>query len=328
MAGLTPVWNTDWRKELTRDVAKRQDHNINISGGNEKTTYFFSTGYINQDGYLITSKYKRVNSRFNFTTDVNDWLQMGLRSQYVYSDQNYPNQAGTSFDNVVQYYRTLSSIYPVYQFDDHGQLIFDAAGNPLWDFGTPDQSRTFNVNRNTLQPSNLVASTYLNTERNQRNLTSVNGFVVAKITDGLSFRTQFGLDRFSLDNLSYQNPDYGIGSNVGGRVGRIMDPTTSWTWNNMLHYKKRFGSHNIDAMASIEAFRYRYEIISGSKTGFPFNNLTQFNNAAINESLNGYSDNLAIQSYLGRLKYDFRGRYFVEGTLRRDGSSRFSKDQR
>ncbi|MES2775522.1 MAG: TonB-dependent receptor [Bacteroidota bacterium] len=327
-AGLSPVWNTNWVDELTRETAARQDHNINISGGSDKSTYFFSTGYIDQQGYLITSQYKRVNSRFNFTTDVNNWLQLGLRSQYVYSDQNYPNQNGNSFDNVVQYYRQMSSIYPVYQFDDQGQLIFDANGNKQWDFGTPIPGRTVNANRNTLQPSNLIATTHANTNRNQRNLTSVNGFAVAKILDGLTFRTQFGLDRYAFESLAYENPDFGNGVNVGGRIARQMDATTSYTWNNMLNYKKRFGSHNIELMASHEAYKYQFQVISGSKTGFPFGGLTNFNNAAINEALNGYSDNLAIQSYLGRVKYDFRGKYFVEATIRRDGSSRFNTENR
>ena len=107
-----------------------------------------------------------------------------------------------------------------------------------------------------------------------------------------------------------------------------MDGTTSWTWNNMLTWKQRYGDHNIEVMGAGEWYRYQYEVISGQKTRFPFAGLYQFNNAANTEALNGYLDNLAINSFFGRAKYGFANKYFVEATLRWDGSSRFAKDNR
>jgi TonB-linked SusC/RagA family outer membrane protein len=327
-AGLTPAWNTDWTKELTRTNANRTDVNLGVSGGSSNNTYYFGLGYLGQEGYLVTSQFKRVNARLNFNSDVNRWLTLGFRSQYVYSDQNYPNQAGTSFDNVVQYIRTMSSLFPVYQRAADGSLILDADGNPIWDFGNPDPSRSVNQNRQVLTPSNLLATTYLNTERRQRHMTSLNGNAEIKLLPSLRFRTNFGLDRYEFLSMSYENPDYGNGENVGGRIQRAVEGTTSWTWNNMLTYKKTFGDHNLEVMASAEAYRYQFTDQTGQKTGFPFSGLDEFNTAANTESLTGYTDNLAILSYLGRVKYDFQGKYFIEGTIRRDGSSRFAEDYR
>jgi TonB-linked SusC/RagA family outer membrane protein len=327
-AGLTPKWNTDWASELTRTNAARQDINLGVTGGGNNSTYYFGLGYLGQQGYLVTSQFQRVSTRFNFNSDVNRWLTLGLRSQYVYSDQNYPNQAGTSFDNVVQYIRTMSGLFPVYQRGDDGELLLDAAGNPIWDFGNPDPSRTYNQNRQVLQPSNLLATTKINTERRQRHMTSLNGSAEAKLLPTLRFRTNFGLDRYEFISLSYENPDFGNGENVGGRIQRSVQGTTSWTWNNMLTYKQKFGDHNLEVMGSVELYRYQFTDQTGQKTGFPFSGLYEFNTAANTEALTGYTDNLAIESFLGRVKYDYKGKYFIEGTFRRDGSSRFAKDYR
>lgn len=327
-SGLTAKWNTDWRKELTNDNAARRDINIGMSGGGGNNSYYLGMGYLKQDGYLITSQYKRASVRFNFTSDINAWLTTGFRSQYVYSDQNYPNQISSSFDNVVQYYRTMSPLFPVYMRNDAGDIIVDAKGNPVYDFGDPDPSRTYNQNRQTLAPSNLLATTLVNTERRQRHMTTANGFLEATFLPGLKARSNFGIDRYQFLSMSFQNPDFGNGRNVGGRLGRTIDGTTSWTWNNSLSYNKTINNHTIEAFTSYELYRYQFDHLAGQKTSFPFGGLYEFNAAANTESLNGYADNHAISSIFGRLKYNFKSRYFIEGTLRRDGSSRFEKSRR
>lgn len=326
--GLTPAWNTDWTKELTRSSALRRDYNVGVAGGSNNSSYYLGLGYLGQEGYVITSQYKRASVRFNFNTDVNRWLTLGVRSQYVYSDQNFPEQSTSSFDNVIQYIRSMSSIYPVYQRGDDGNLILDSEGKPVYDFGNPKPGQTYNQNRQTLQPSNLLATTVLNTERRQRHMTTVNGFAEIKLLNSLRWRTNFGLDRYTLGSLSYENPDFGNGTSVGGRLGRSASGTTSWTLNNMLTYKEKFGDHSVEWMASSEFYRYQFEDITGQKTRFPFSGLYEFNTAANTESLSGYSDNLAIMSAFSRLKYDYKGKYFIEGTVRWDGSSRFDKDYR
>lgn len=322
------LWNTDWTKELTRSNAMRKDVNLSISGGTERSRYFFSGGYLNQEGYIITSKFDRITARFNYINDVNDWLQVGARTSITTSKQNYPDQAGSDYENVIQYIRSMSSIYPVYQRGENGELLLDASGNPIWDFGKPDPSRTVNVNRNTLQPSNLVATTLVNEESRRRLLNNLNVHGEIRFTPNLRFRSNFGIDRYLFTSMSYETPEFGNGENVGGRLSRQQDLTTSWTWNNMANYNKRFGDHNLDLMASVEAYKYDFNTMSGQKTGFPFGGLTQFNSGASTENLGGSSTATTINSYLGRVKYDYRGKYFAEATVRWDGSSRFAPEER
>ncbi|MEO8584288.1 MAG: TonB-dependent receptor plug domain-containing protein, partial [Flavitalea sp.] len=158
IAGAVPLWNDDWSKELTRKNAARRDINLGIGGGTEKSRYYFSLGYLNQDGYVSHSGYERVSTRFNYTNDIKDWLQVGAKVSIITSKQNYPNQGTNDFADVIAYTRTLSSVFPIYQHDDNGLLIKDADGNPVYDYGKPNPSRNVNVNRPVLQPTNEVAT--------------------------------------------------------------------------------------------------------------------------------------------------------------------------
>ncbi len=322
--GTNLLWNTDWTKELTRTNALRRDVNLSVSGGGDQSRYFFSTGYLSQEGYVITSKFDRINARFNYTNNLNDWLEVGARTSFVFSNQNYPDQAGGNFENTIQYIRTMSSIYPVYKRGENGEELLDAEGKPIYDFGNPDASRTVNVNRNSLQPSNLVATTLVNTESRKRYLTNLNTYADIRLAKGFKFRSSFGIDKYFFETLSYETPDFGNGQNVGGRSQRQNDITTSWTWNNMLNYTRTFGDHNIDVMASTEAYKYEFKTLSGQKVAFPFSGLTELGVAATTEALTSGTTTESINSYLGRLKYDFKGKYFAEVTVRWDGSSRFA----
>ena len=323
--GANLLWNTDWTKELTRTNALRRDVNLSIAGGGDQSRYFFSGGYLSQEGYVITSKFERINARFNYTNNLNDWLELGARTSVVFSNQNYPDQGGTNFENTIQYIRTMSSIYPVYKRGENGEELLDAAGKPIYDFGNPDPNRTVNVNRNTLQPSNLVATTLVNTESRKRYMTNLNTYADIRLAKGLKFRSSFGIDKYFFDVLSYETPDFGNGENVGGRALRQNDNTTSWTWNNMLNYNRAFGDHTIDVMASTEAYKYEFKTLSGQKVAFPFSGLTELGVAATTEALTSGTTTETINSYLGRLKYDYKGKYFAEVTVRWDGSSRFAE---
>ncbi len=105
---------------------------------------------------------------------------------------------------------------------------------------------------------------------------------------------------------------------------REQDLTTSWTWNNMLNYENRFGDHHIEAMASYESYKFNFETIFGSKTGFAFSGQQQLTNASTNEDFQGYTTSYTLLAYLGRVLYDYKGKYFGEFTVRRDGSSVFA----
>eukprot|EP01133_Synstelium_polycarpum_P013211 gene13211-15521_t len=326
--GASLLWDTNWSDELTRKNTYRQEYTLSVSGGTDKSKYYVGGSYLNQDGYTIQSNYKRINARINYSNQVTKWLELGIRSSISSSDQNYPTQSGSSFGNTIQYIRTMSSIYPVYQHDDKGALIYDINGQPILDYGDPNQSRSVNVNRPVLRPSNLVGTTNLDRNLNKYFLSSINVYGDFRIMDGLKFRTNYALDKNLYNSSTYQNPDFGDAQNVAGRDTKERDIITNWTWNNMLTYKKQFGDHSLEAMASMEAYKYGYEYLYASKTGYPFPGLTELTPGTTNESTDSRLDETTLLSYLARLSYNYKGKYFLEGTVRSDKSSKFAPNAR
>ncbi len=92
VSGANLLWNDNWTKALETKNAARKDVNLGISGGSDKSRYFFSAGYLNQDGYIAKSNYERISARLNYTTDLTNWLQLGARTSIISSKQNYPDQ--------------------------------------------------------------------------------------------------------------------------------------------------------------------------------------------------------------------------------------------
>ncbi len=328
VSGTSLLWETDWESELSRDKAMRQDYSLSFSGGNEKTQYFIYGGYVNQEGQIITSKFERINTRLNLESKLKPWLKIGTKSSFSYSDQNFPRQAANSFSNTIQYIRSMSNIYPVYMRDENGQQILDQQGNPEFDFGENQQGRTVNVNRPVLQPSNLVASTYLNDLQRQRYYTNLNGYLDITFLKDFSIRSNISYEMYLFDRFDYDNPENGDGQNVKGRIQRQKNITNAWTWFNQLNYDKTFGKHYINASFITEAYNYKYEYLNAQKTGFPFSGLKEFNSAASLEDISGYTDQHRIFSLLGRASYNYAGRYYAEFAMRSDESSKFSPQSR
>lgn len=326
--GASLLWNDNWTRALENNHPVRADINLHISSGNEHSKYYCSLGYLSQDSYIIQSNYRRISTALNYTTDYNGWLQTGAFANIVSSTQNYPDQGSGDFEDLVQYGRTLSSVFPIYARDDHGQLLKDAAGDPQFDFGQPDPTRTVNVNRPLLEPSNLVGTTSLDSWTYTRWLINASVFGQINFSKNLYYRNSFGVNRSQLDEQHVQNKDYGDAAAEGGRIYQESDQTLSWTWNNMLVYRQQLGQHHFEAMLSYEAYRYGYETMYGSKTGFAFSGQGQLSNAGSLEELEGYTISSTLLSYLGRATYNFREKYFVEFTLRRDGSSIFAPGNR
>lgn len=327
-AGARLLWNDDWTKALTRSNAARRDINLGISGGTERSKYFFSGGYLDQDGYITRSQYRRITARLNYTTDLTDWLQVGARSSLVTSHQNYPDQGTGHYGDIVAFGRSMSSVFPIYARDDSGRIIKDVSGNPTYDFGNFDPSRNINTGRPVLQLANAVATTALDNWTYDRLLTDLNVYAQVNFTKNLYFKTTFGINRTNVDQLQYQNKDYGDAAPVGGRSYKQQDLTTSWTYNNMIGYDQRFGDHHIEAIASYEAYKFKFETLYGSKTGFAFSGAQQPIGGAVAESFDGYTVTSTLASLLGRVRYDYQGKYFGEFSIRRDGSSNFAPGNR
>ncbi|HET7896562.1 MAG TPA: TonB-dependent receptor plug domain-containing protein, partial [Flavisolibacter sp.] len=133
------LWNDSWEKALFR-TASRQNANVSVSGGSDKTDYYLSTDYLNEEGIMKFTDYKRYSLRLTVNTDATNWLRTGLTLDGAYSAGNGVLQSGSFTSNPFYYSRNMGPIYPVYQRNPTtGEYIYDSTGNPALDWGVPSQ---------------------------------------------------------------------------------------------------------------------------------------------------------------------------------------------
>ncbi|MDM1367324.1 SusC/RagA family TonB-linked outer membrane protein [Myroides marinus] len=320
------LWETDWKKELQRNQAFRNEYNFNIAGGGDKTTYFLSANYLNQDGMIKTSNFERTTVRLNIESQVTDWLQVGANTAYSSSNQNFPTQSGTNLYSPMNWIYAMPSVYPVYKRDLNGQVVYDAEGGAIYDYGNAS-SKDINSVRPIMSGENAAGILFNNSTINRRANTSWNGFAKLDLAEGLYFRTNLSYEKYDYDVKEYNNSQYGQASSVKGRVSRVKDTSETLNFINTLHYDKAFGEHHIAADGIFEAYSFKKDFLNTSTTGFLPGN-TEIGSGTSLEGIGGYSVEDRLTSYLGRLSYDYKNKYFIEGSFRRDASTRFDKSVR
>jgi len=321
------LWETDWTALLFNDAALRKEHGLTASGGSATSTYFFSANYLDQEGSIAESDFKRITTRLNLTSKLKDWLTIGFNSSYSTSKQNNPTQSGTAFQSAVQWTTSVSSVYSLYRRDVNGVIIPDNFGNPIFDYGNTS-GQNVNGTRAVFEGENAYGSLFNYINLNTRDNIQANGYAQFDFTDYLNFRTTVGFEKVIFDGYQYVHNEFGFAANVGGRVSQDRNITSTLNTINALNFDKTFGDvHNISASLIHEAYKFKIEGLSAQGVGF-LPNVKVLNGSTTPESVGGYLNEERLESYLARASYNYDGKYFVEGSYRNDGSTRFSKETR
>ena len=316
----------DWFDQMEQ-TGIRNNYNLNISGGGENHSLFFSTSYLDDESFVITSGFKRLTSRLNGEFQVNDRLKFGGSTNIALTEINGPTSGGTgSIVNPFGFAQGMGSIYPVFVNDLQGNIVRDAAGNPVWDNGEGFPAfnigtRPRNVGRHAIQELTL------NNDLSEDNTYGLRLFGDVKIIDGLNFRMNYGADFIDYFDNSYENPVIGDAQPVG-RLDQERRRVNTQTFNQILTYTKSFGRHGIDLTAGHESFEITDSEMSGLKTTQTASGIHEFANFSTIIDLDGFTFDRALEGYFLRANYDFDGKYFLSASVRRDGSSSFESDQR
>ena len=325
-ADAVSAWDEDWMDELTNTQALRQEYQVGANGGNEKTKYALSVGYLKEDGVLITTMFQRYSARANVDHNVTKWLAMGVNANYAYTNSNSSQYSSTQTGNAWYSAQFMAPIYPVYRKDATGQTMVDEFGNKLYDYGEDGRPKAggFNVvgdlydNHYETLRDNVGARTYFRLGGNDDSLGALKG---------LTFTVNFGADLTNRNITSYYNPYHGDGAQTQGSVDKYNTRTFSYTFNQLLAYDRTFGDHHILVQGGHEYYSYNYKYLYASRNQV-YPGIPELAPAVTIGGANSYSQDYRIESYLGRLGYDYADRYYLEATWRTDGSSRFYKDNR
>ena len=318
------LWTDSWSDALFQN-APRTNANLAFSGGSDKTDYFLSLGYLDETGTLKFSDYRRYSTRINVNTKANNWLNGGLSLDGQLADSKNTPSGGTATTNPFYFTRQIGPIYPVYQYDANGSSLIDSVGGEKLDWGVPSQMGT----RPYAGNSNDLGSLYLDDRSNHVINATANTYAEVHFTKDLSFKTTLATTIWDRNSTNYQNNQFGDAQNVRGRSTKTAERIVSLTLNEVLNYSKNFGPHTVRALAGHENYRYKYNNLNLTRTGFQFPGQTDLDNAALTESVGGsYEDNQRIESYFAQANYDYNQKYLLSASVRRDGSSRFADSVR
>ncbi|WP_225860135.1 MULTISPECIES: TonB-dependent receptor [Chitinophaga] len=319
--GARLLWNDNWQK-ATQQQGNRTEANLNISGAGENVRYFISGGYLDDQGIALASGFKRYSVRTNLEINAKEWLKIGLNMNAAHSLQNSPPSEDSRTDNSINYGRLMAPIYPIYQRTPDGQFVLDAAGNQILDYGAYRPSA---ANANT----NLIGTAGLDKHDSIRDNVSARLFAEIAILKELKFKTSFNIDYTNRTASDYTNPEFGWDAPIKGTVSRYNSRTLSWTLSNIFTYEKTFNrNHHINLLAGQEAYSYNWRYINGERQNFALPGLQEPTAASQLKGFGGYSIDYSLASYLGRAEYDYQGKYYLSGSLRTDGTSRFSPNRR
>lgn len=319
VAGATPLWNDSWDEALSQD-AHYADLSARISGGSENTKYYFSLGYLDDQGAYICSGFKRYNVRSNITSNLRKWLQVGLNVSATHSIQNYPKQDDTAIGNVVLAARSIPGFYPVYERDQEtGTYLKDENGNRIYDYGDYRASSYagYNFAQSMLYDKNDI----------KRDAASIRGFLQVTPIEGLSYKMSLNIDYNSKFTHDYSNPTYG--KDPAGSVSKYNYRTTGMTFNNVINWEHTFRKdHNIRIMGGQEYYEYNTSNFGGSRSNVLTDGYFEPDVASTLTGFSGNSDQYKLLSFFGSAEYSYKQKYFVSASVRADASSRFHPDNR
>lgn len=325
------TFDTDWQKAVLRN-AQQQDHNLSFSGSNEKSSYYFSLGYTNQEGVTIPNKMNRYSMRGNIDQKVKKWLSVGTTFGVTRTDYYGLNTGTNSLSgNIFSAIRQLPNT-PIYDPNNNtgtGYNIEAIGTNPLnWTNLVGKWNNATTIGDNL---PNIVYTLNNNVQSSKVYRTMGNAYAQINILPSLNFKTQIGIDNSLTDGFIYWNPLHGDGRSSAGFVSNNFTNYFRWDVQNVLSFNKTFAADHNVALQLINEFEARKNnSFSGSGTNlssdFFRHNLISGSYSTANSG-GSLSENGFI-SYAGRVNYNFRGKYFFQASLRYDGISALPKDNR
>jgi TonB-linked SusC/RagA family outer membrane protein len=296
---------TDWYDVVLRD-ALITNHQLSVSGGGEKSTYNFSLGYVRQEGIAKTNTFNRVTARFQNDFQVFTPLKIGytITASGIYSKD--VNQS-------IFYQAFIAP--PIIPVKEANGSYGDPTNYPTGNFANPQATLDFFNQRS----------------RNYR--VTGNMYAELRIIKPLMFRTSIG-GEFGENETRGYTPQYfatSVQNSPSSRLTITRGEDRNWIVENTLTYSKRFDEHNLTALVGQSAQRYRTYTLTGTALNVPNNSDADLYlrlGSTGNSNVTDVGDLSTIASYFGRVNYSFRDRYLLTASLRADGSSKFSGNER
>ena len=313
----------NWYDPVLRN-GYRRNYNVSGSAATDKSSLFFSAGYLKEDGFVKRSGFERFNGLIKGSVKPTTWIDMGFNMSGSRQESNYVSQSSsTAYANPIYFARNMAPIYPVHLHDAAtGDYILDEFGNKQYDDGATTYTRPQNSGRNA------VWELQLDNDYTTRTTLSGQFYTAIKFLRDFTASTTADVNYRNSQERTYNNAIIGDGAGNNGRTSRTEYNYKTYTFRQQLNWQKHIKDHDITALVAHENYKYNYTYQYGYKTTQTFAGDDELINFTNITSLDGYSNNATTESYLGTVRYSYKDKYFADGSYRRDGSSRFSEKKR
>jgi TonB-linked SusC/RagA family outer membrane protein len=302
----------------------RQEANLQFSGGNEKTQFSTSLGYLEDEGYTINSKYTRYSTRLSIDHNAKDWLRVGGNLAFtggLYNNSSSSEGSAGSSGNIFALTNTTPAIYDIYLRDTNGELVEDPIfGGYQYDYGNEYGRRAWNA-------TNGIADAIYDVDKDEAITLLGNFNIGVDLTEWLTFDVRYSGQYNNFDSYSRGNPYYG--GNAGSGILFVTNSqSTNQNFLQMLRFNKSYGNHNVDAFVAHESTENKFTAISAAAENAILPNtfsLDQYTTPFGRAS--SYMQSWTLDSYFAQLNYNYDGKYYISASGRRDGSSRFKNNK-
>ncbi|MBP3203361.1 MAG: SusC/RagA family TonB-linked outer membrane protein [Bacteroidales bacterium] len=313
------IIRTNWN-DLVYKNGLVQNHTVAISGGSDKTQYYISANYSNNDGIIIGDSYKRYGIKANVSSQVNSWLKVGLSAQYSRGDTRVIDSSrGGSVFSAAGLPRVAMIMPPILTpYNEDGSYYVMNGGQYIGVGGISISSLSY--------PNGMAQKESFNAIVTDRVIAS--GFAQVEVVKNLFLKTQFGADYMVENEETFWSPIYGQGAGNNGYAWRTMDNALSWTWTNTANYNVAFKNNSFDFLLGMEAYydSYAYDWINASDI---LNKAYKgFRAGYVTNDAGGSEGAKSMVSYFARVNYDYKSRYMVSANFRRDGLSALGENNK
>ncbi|WP_367915889.1 SusC/RagA family TonB-linked outer membrane protein [Leadbetterella sp. DM7] len=295
--------STDWVGELLRPGTMK-NYTLSYSGGSDKSSYYVSGGYFEQEGTVINTSYKRYTLQFNNEARNKPWLKFGNHLTLSHDDKSQGNYS------VINSLASLPT-QPVFNDD----LTYSGPGA---------EARFYGDLRNPIGTANLESS-----ETKGYNALG-NLYAEISLADRFVFKSTGGIDFKYWDNVNFSPKyDWKPIPVPNSYRGQSANKSITYLWDNTLTYMDVFKSnHNVNVMVGSSAQNNVFSYMNGSIKEFLSDDFNQLNNGLLDPTVGGSKSEWALLSFFGRVNYSFANKYFLTATVRRDGTSRITEANR
>ncbi len=314
----------DWYGETFHN-SFRQEYNLSISGSKDRLSYYGSVGYLDDGGIVNNSGYKRYTARINADYQAKKWLKVSSNISYSHGDSQTASYSSTfgSSGNVFYITNMMAPIYPLYVRDADGNIMTEN-GRTIYDANQTNFARPAFT-------GNAVRDNEVDRKQNYSDVISGKWGVTATPVAGLSLSANVGLTN---ENERYNALYSEFGSNSGTDGLVYVSHSRVFAVNNqyLAEYKTDFGgtNHNFDILAGYEIYKLKMQSFSGQNDHLYNPLVGELGNAdgTKGKVLSSGTTDYITQGFLARAQYNYGEKYFISGSFRRDGSSRFAPGHR